>query len=234
MKKYFALALTAALLTASLAFVPRSTNAQGPGLVSSILNKMERNRRDLSSLRAAVVMQKYNAQIKTYDEFHGEVQYKPGKGRDVSLRVDWTRPHREHLAVTGGQYTLFRPRLNMAYQGNAKSKGKNTRVSNVLGFALSASGAQLKSQYNVELAGEGSLYNGGPHVWLLKLTPKSGNDFKFAEIWVDGNGMPVQTRVTERNNDSTLVRLTNIQRNARISSDAFSLKLGSDVKIVKG
>jgi len=50
---------------------------------------------------------------------------------------------------------------------------------------------------------------------------------------VDGNGMPVQTRVTERNGDSTLVRLTNIQKNARIPSNAFDISLPSGVKIVK-
>jgi outer membrane lipoprotein-sorting protein len=45
--------------------------------------------------------------------------------------------------------------------------------------------------------------------------------------------MPVQTRVTEKNGDSTLVRLTNIQKNANIPSDAFDIKLGPEVKIVK-
>ena len=52
------------------------------------------------------------------------------------------------------------------------------------------------------------------------------------EIWVDGNGMPVQMRTTERNGDSTLVRLTNIQKNARINGDAFKISLPSGVKIV--
>ena len=44
--------------------------------------------------------------------------------------------------------------------------------------------------------------------------------------------MPVQMRTTERNGDSTLVRLTNIQKNARINGDAFKISLPSGVKIV--
>ncbi len=105
-------------------------------------------------------------------------------------------------------------------------------MNGVLGFGLNASGAQLKSQYNIELAGEGTLYDGGPHVVYLKLTPKTASG-KFTEVWVDDSGMPVQTRVTESNGDTTLVRLTNIERNASIPSDAFDPKLPSGVKIVK-
>jgi outer membrane lipoprotein-sorting protein len=229
MKKLVMLGLALALLVGT-AVMPPAANAQGAGLVSSILNKMERNRRDMKSLRAGVIMQKYNAQIKVYDEFQGEVQYVPGAGQNVSVRVDWQKPQREHLAVTGGKYTLFKPRMNMAYQGNTNSK--NAKASGVLGFGLGMSKAQLSSAYNVELVGEGTL--DGPHIWLLKFTPKGNAGFKYAEVWVDDSGMPLQTRVTERNNDSTLVRLVNPQKNVRIPSDAFDLQLGGGVKIVKG
>jgi outer membrane lipoprotein-sorting protein len=236
MKKYFTLSLVAVMLVASLAFVPQRTQAQGPGLVSSILNKMERNRRDLRSLRAAVTMQKYNAQIKDMDMSYGDVQYVAGQGTNSNVRLDWTKPAREMLAVSGGQYTLYRPRLKQAFQGPTKSikDGKNSKVNSTLGFALNLSGSQAKNQFNIEVAGEGTLYDGGPHVWLLKLTPKGKAGYQFAEVWVDDSGMPVQSRVTEKNGDSTLVRLTNIQRNANISPDAFKIELGSDVKIVKG
>jgi outer membrane lipoprotein-sorting protein len=229
MKKLVLLGLVMALLVGS-ATLPPSANAQGAGLVSSILNKMERNRRDMRSLRAGVLMQKYNAQIKVYDNFQGEVQYLPGAGKDVSVRVDWQKPQREHLAVTGGKYTLFKPRMNMAYQGSTNSK--NAKASGVLGFGLGMSKAQFNSAYNIELLGEGTL--DGPHVWLLKFTPKGNAGFKYAEVWVDDSGMPIQTRVTERNNDSTLVRLLNPQKNTNLDRKVFDLQLGGGVKIVKG
>ena len=115
MKKFFSFALVAALLAASTALISRPAQAQGPGLVSSILNKMERNRRDLHSLRAALHMQKFNAQIYDTDESFGEVQYVAStSGANSNVRVDWTKPAREMLAVYNGQYTLYRPRLNQA------------------------------------------------------------------------------------------------------------------------
>lgn len=234
MKKLFTLSLVAVMLVASMAFVPQRTQAQGPGLVSSILNKMERNRRDLRSLRAAVTMQKYNAQLKDFDMSQGEVQYVAGQGTNSNVRVDWTKPARELLAVSNGQYMLYRPRLKQVIKGSTASAGKSGKVSNTLGFALNLSGSQAKNQFNIEVAGEGTLYDGGPHVWMLKLTPKGKAGYQFAEVWVDDSGMPVQSRVTEKNGDSTLVRLSNIQRNARIESNVFTPELPADVKIVKG
>ena len=233
MKRFATLGLALALLV-GLGFLPaQRAEAQGAGMISSILNRMDRNRRETRSLRAGLTMQKYNSQLRDYDMAQGQVAYLPGAGRSTNVRVDWTKPARQTLSVVGEQFTLFTPRLNQAIQGNARSS-KHAKSSGVLSLALTASAAQLKSQYNVELAGEGTLYDGGPHVWLLKLTPRGGGGFQFAEIWVDDGGMPVQTRVTERNGDSTLVRLTGIQKNARVTSDDIKIQLPSGVKIVKG
>ena len=234
MKKFFAPALAILMLAASLSVAPPSASAQGPGLVSSILNKMDRNRRSLSSLRAALTMQKYNAQLHDDDMSYGEVAYAAGKGRDADVRVDWTRPVRESLSVTGGQYTLYRPRLNQAYQGSTRAQQKNTKVNSVLSFAFNMTGAQAKNQFDVSYEGDGTLEAGGPHVWWLKLTPRGGASYKFAEVWVNDDGMPIQTRVTEKNGDSTLVRLTNIQRNARVSPEEIKIELPAGTKIVKG
>ncbi len=121
MKKLFAPALAALMLLASLSVAPPRAQAQGPGLISSILNKMDRNRRTLGSLRASVHMQKYNAQIRQADDQFGDVAYIAAQGRDANVRVDWKRPVNELLSVTGGQYTLYRPRLGQAFQGSTKN-----------------------------------------------------------------------------------------------------------------
>jgi outer membrane lipoprotein-sorting protein len=234
MKKMFAPALAALMLLASLSVAPPRAQAQGPGLISSILNKMDRNRRSLGSMRAAITMQKYNAQLRDADNYTGEVQYVAAKGRDANVRVDWARPVQEILAVSGGQYTLYRPRLKQAYQGSSKSASSKGKAGNVLGFALNMTSAQAKNQFSVEIVGEGELYKGSPHVWWLKLVPRGNQGFQFAEVWVTDDGMPIQTRVTERNGDATTVRLTNIQRNAAVPGDAFRIDLPSGTKIVKG
>src|SRR5947209_15674361 len=152
MKKFFALALATLMLASSLAFAPRPARAQGPGLVSSILNKMERNRRDLHTLRAAITMQKYNAQIRQEEMSYGEVAYIAAVGRNANVRVEWTRPAREVISVLNGKYTLYRPRLNEALVGTTASMGNKGKVNSVLGFGLNASGAQLRAQYDIAVA----------------------------------------------------------------------------------
>lgn len=232
MKRHLTLGL-AVVLTAIVAFsvVPPKTNAQSAGLVSSIFSKMERNKRDLRSMRAGISMEKYNAQLKDSDKQTGTVIYLPGAGRNAYVRVDWQRPQQETLAVADGKYTLFRPRLKMAYVGEANSN--RNKVSSVLGFGLDATKSQLASAYDTQNVYSETLW-GGVQTVHLKLVPKGGARYSYAELWVDDNGMPVQTKVVEKNGDSTTVRLLNVQRNAQVSKNEFKVELGSDIKKVRG
>lgn len=232
MKKLSLIGLALALLIGITASPQRMAAAQGAGLISSVFNRMEKNRRELQSLQAHVLIQKVD---KRFGEelSEGSVQYVPGQGRDASMRLDITSPRKEVLTVDKGQYTLYKPKQNLAYQGKTNNVGQKQKSSSVLSFVFTASGAQLKNDFNHEYGGEGVLYDGGPRVIMIKLTPKSGGDFQSMELWVDGGGMPVQTRITERNGDSTLVRLTRIQKNAKVSPKAFEPQLPSSVKIVK-
>src|SRR3989442_711337 len=144
MKRIFSLSLVAGLTlvvvsVASVAIV----NAQA-GMVSSILNRMTRGQQSLKTLRANIVMEKYNSQIRE------------------------------------------------------------------------------------ETLGDG--------VWTqhLKVTPKGAASYKYIELWVDKEGMPVQTKMVEKNDDATTVRLMNIEKNQSIPMDQFKLNLDSNVKRVKG
>ncbi|MGA9995436.1 MAG: outer membrane lipoprotein carrier protein LolA [Pyrinomonadaceae bacterium] len=231
MKRFVPLGLAVAIvLTAIAVGSPAEVDAQGAGLVSSILNRMERNHRDLKSLRAGISMEKYDAAIKDSDKYTGTVLYVPATGRNAFVRVDWQKPQHEILSVANGQYTLFRPRLNMAWVGNANSK--RARANGALDF-LSMSRQQLMSSYDFQDSYDETLW-GGVQTNHLKLVPKVNAPFKYAEVWVDQGGMPVQTKVVEKNDDSTTVRLLNMQKNASISLDEFNIKLDSNVKKVRG
>ena len=236
MKRLVPLGLAVALLLAVVAVSsPTETHAQGAGLVSSLLNRMERNKQTLKSLRANVDMVKYNAQIGDEDKYKGVVLYVPAAGRNAYVRIDWSYPQNETLAVANGKFTLFRPRLNMAYVGNANSRTPRKEGNAAFEF-LSMSKQELAARYDVQDMGQerlsGSLWSGGVSMSHVKLVPKGAASFKWAEAWIDKDGMPVQTKVVEKNDDSTTVRLSNLQRNASFSLDEFILKLAPGVKIV--
>jgi outer membrane lipoprotein-sorting protein len=229
MKRLVPLSLAVAILLAGITVSsPTDVKAQSAGLVSSVLNRFERNWRSLKSLRASVDMVKYNAQIGDEDKYKGVVLYVPATGRNAYVRVDWNSPQRETLAVADGKFTLFRPRLGMAYQGKAGTGRGKTSVAFEF---MNMSRQQLASRYDVQPIGEETLW-GGVSTSHVKLVPKGGASFKYAEAWIDAQGMPVQTKVVEKNDDSTTVRLTNMQRNANIPLEEFFLKLDSKVKIV--
>jgi outer membrane lipoprotein-sorting protein len=231
MRKFVSPFMLLAVLTAGF-FVsaPKSVNAQSAGLVSSVLNRMERNRQSLRSLKANLSMEKYNAQLRDSDKYSGTFLYLPGVGRNASVRIEWQKPQHEILAVSNDKFTLFRPRLNMAYVGSSKSK-KNAAGGVMEMMYLSRQ--QLEARFQpVQDVREETLW-GGVSTIHLTLVPKGNASFKYAEIWVDGNGMPVQTKIVEKNGDATTMRLLNMERNARISGDLFTLKLDSSVKIVK-
>jgi outer membrane lipoprotein-sorting protein len=234
MKRLVPLSLLLAVLAGvSIISSPRAANGQSAGLVSSVLSRMERNRQSLKSLKASISMEKYNAQLRDKDNYSGWVLYVPGSGRDASVRIEWQRPRHEILAVAKGQYTLFRPSLGQAIVGKSGSVKGKAGASGVLDM-MYMSKQQLEAKFQpVQDVREETLW-GGVSTIHLTLVPKGNASFKYAEIWVDSSGMPVQTKIVEKNDDATTMRLNGVERNLKISPDEFSVKLDSSVKIVKG
>ena len=234
MKRLVSVSLLFAVLASALvATYPTAATAQSAGLVSSVLNRMERNRQSLKSLKASLSMEKYNAQLRDADKYHGVILYMPASGRDASVRIDWQSPQREILAVSNGKYTLFKPRLAVAYTGSSKSNKVKNSTGGMMDL-LYLSRQQLEARFQpVQDVREETLW-GGVSTIHLTLVPKGGASFKYAEIWVDSAGMPVQTKVVEKNGDATTMRLSSVERNLRMNSDEFSIKLDSNVKIIKG
>lgn len=233
MKRFVPLASLFAALALTVSLLPSTTHGQSAGLVSSVLAKMERNRQSLKSLRAGISMEKYNVQLGVSEHYRGTVLYVPSGGRQASIRIEWQSPAHEILAVTNGKYKLFRPRLNVVYEGNARSTRDKAGAGSILEL-MYMSRQQLEQRFEpIQDVREETLW-GEVSTIHLKLVPKGNASFKYAEIWVDSSGMPVQTKIVEKNNDSTTMRLTATERNVRISSDQFNLKLDSSVKVVKG
>jgi len=233
MKRLIPLSLLLVVLASALVVFPNATEAQSAGLVSSVLNRMERNRQSLKSLKASLSMEKYNAQLRDADKYHGVILYMPASGRNASVRIDWTSPQKEILAVANGKYTLLKPRLNVAYTGSSNSSKVKNSGGGIMGL-LHLSRQQLEARFQpVQDVREETLW-GGVSTIHLTLVPKGNESFKYAEIWVDGGGMPVQTKVVEKNGDATTMRLSDVKRNAGMSSDEFNLKLDSNVKVIKG
>ncbi len=235
MKKFLTFSLAVAVMASALAvFSGRSANAQIPGLVSSAISRMEKNKRGLKSMRANITMEKYNSQLRDTDKYQGVVLYIPGGAGNTSasVRLEWTSPKHEIMVSSNGNYTAYQPRLKQAFQGKT-SRIKSERDSDVLAL-INMSASQLRSKFGeFQDVREETLWGG---VWTqhFKALPNGSASYQYIEVWVDKDGMPVMTKMVEKNGDATTVRLSDVQRNPSIPMDQFKLNLDSSVKIIKG
>ena len=232
MKRLISSGLMLAFILSTLVIVtPTTTNGQGAGLVSSVLSRLEKNRQSLKSLRAGISVVKTNSQIGSEDKYHGVVIYLPGAGRQASVRIDWNSPRKEVMAVKDNKYTIYRPNQRIAYVGSVNKM--NDKSAGGLMEMMSMSRGQLEARFQpVKDVREETLW-GGVSTIHLTLVPKGNAGYKYAEVWIDPGGMPVQTKIVERNDDTTTMRLTGLEKNQNINKSDFDIKLDSSVKIVK-
>src|SRR5215831_12283896 len=135
MKKLIPLAIIAGIFLL-LAGANRSASANTqPQLLTGILNKMEKAHQDLKSLKAEMVLERTNTQIGVTDSEYGQLIYKPGAGKSKQkLRIDYTKPSKDILAVDGDNFVFYQPRINQAIKGLASkiSKGKQDGLAQII------------------------------------------------------------------------------------------------------
>jgi outer membrane lipoprotein-sorting protein len=211
-----------------------AVDAKAQNVLGEILRRMDVYNKSLQSLKADVMMVKYNPQLNVSDTSTGTTSYLPkskATGNKIYVRIDWVKPVQEQVSVIGDDYELYRPTLNQVIVGKTGNAKNNASAGGALGF-MNMSKEQLKANYDVVYLGEEQI-SGGSQTWHLQLTPKSQTSYKLAELWVDGDGVPRQARITERNNDTTTVLLSNVRRNDNIKGAIFKLQYPGSVKKIR-
>jgi outer membrane lipoprotein-sorting protein len=230
MTKFIRTFFAAAVFAAAFGFA--SVSDASAQVMTEILNRMDAHNKALTSLRANVTMEKMNSDLGgVVDKTQGRVQYLPQKKGNPYVRIDWVRPE-ESIAIVNKQYILYRPRLKQAIRGNTDKAQGNAKAGGALAF-INMSRAELRQNYNATYIGEATLSN-GTKTWHIRLTPKVKANYQWAEAWIDANGMPVQTRILEVNNDTTTVLLTNIEKNVRINASSFEINPPKGTSWVSG
>jgi outer membrane lipoprotein-sorting protein len=215
---------------------PASANMQ-PQLLTGILNKMEKAHQELKSLKAEMVLEKTNTQIGVTDSEYGQLLYKPGTSKSKQrMRIDYTKPSKDILAVDGDNFVYYQPRINQAFKGLASkysnSKGKQGGFAQFITIGLNGSLKSASGKYNISFVKDETVE--GIMTSMLRLTPKSNDQFASIDIWVNQqNGFPLRFCGTGSNGDLTMVTLKNLQLNTNVPNDAFALNLPSGTKVVK-
>jgi len=235
MKKLMSLAIIAGISLLPAGFDRSASANTQPQILTGILNKMEKAHQDLKSLKAEMVLEKTNTQIGVTDSEYGQMIYKPGTTKSKQkLRIDYTKPSKDILAVDGDNFVFYQPRINQAFKGMASkySKGKQGGLAQFITIALDGSLKSASGRYNIGFVKDEMVE--GVMTSVLRLTPKSSDQFASFDIWVNQqNGFPLRFSGTERNGDLMMVTLKNLQLNTNVPNDAFALDLPSGTKIVK-
>jgi outer membrane lipoprotein-sorting protein len=211
-------------------FAAVSTNAQG--IPNKILTLMEEHRKAMTSLKAEITMDNYDSVLKDSDQKSGTVKYaavRKGGKEDVLMRLDWMKPKNEIVSVIKKTFVIWDVKGGIAYTGTSDSKKlKGEGGGGLVKMLTNSSKEDLKSKFSVEYLGEERVNNTA--VWHLKLTPKTKQDYKFADIWIDGNGMPIQAMNTALNNDTQTIRLSGLEKNLSLTTNEFTLDIPKSVK----
>ena len=208
-------------------FAATAANAQ----INEILKRMDDHYKLLKTVRTNVTYEKYESGLDDTTSRKGKAIYALQKGKNPLIRIDWTKPE-ESLAVIDKKYIVYQPKLKQAFRGSTDNvKDKNSSgVSSPLAF-INMSKEQLKANYSIKYIGEEKV-NGTTPTWHLELTPKTAQKYKLADIWVDGNGMPIQMKITANNNDTETVLLTGLEKNISIKGSVFEINPPKGTKYI--
>ena len=164
----------------------------------------------------------------------GVINFLPLKA-NFALRVDSAKPVPESFIISQNQYLLYLPNFDLfylpvrqiAYTGTPTDQHKNMFI-----IFSNLSKEQIKTNYSVRYTGEEKV-NGSTPTWHLELIPKTAKSDKKIEFWIDGNGMPIQSKVAETGGDSSSTLLTNLKKNLTLKSADFKIDLPKDTQIIK-
>jgi len=193
--------------------------------VNEILKRMDTHQKALKTLGADIKITKFSIESGGTYTKEGVLKFVPSK--ETALKIDSTKPALESFLTLKNQYLIYLPDLKMAYSGMTTDSQKNTfMIFSVL------SNKNLKADYNIVYTGQEKV-NGTIPAFHLELTPKTTQNYQTIELWVDGNGMPLQSKIIENNGDWTNVFLENLRKNIVINVSEFQIKLPKGTKLIK-
>lgn len=152
-------------------------------------------------------------------------------GKDFRLKLELLKPAEQSVLIDKGRATRYIPKIKQADEYSLGNKANLVEQYMALGFGQSSE--ELKSNYQVRLAGEETM--DGKKTAVLDLTPTVvGGPVKSVRLWFDEQkGVAAQVKVTETAGDYMIYKYSNIKLNGSIPSSTFEIKMPKDVHINK-
>ena len=200
------------------------TSARAESL-DAVLAHMDAAARQFQSFSAHIRQTDYTAAIDDSDVSTGEVRMKRGKS-GVSMVIEYGEPNPRSIGISGHTVQIYSPKANVV---DIYDTSKYTaRVDQYLLLGFGTTSAELRKNYDVKLGGV------DPQGTRLELIPRSAEALKLVskiELWIpEGQGSPVQEKITKASKDTLLVEYSDMKLNPPLPDSAFELKLPAGVR----
>lgn len=195
-----------------------------------VLAKLDQAAPKFSTMSAGVAQSNYTKVLDETTVETGQISLKKSGPRDLSVKIDFTKPNPRTIAFRGRKAEIYYPKLNTVQEYDL---GKRTDLLNqflLVGFGTT--GKELKANYSVKYIGDESAGEQKTH--KLELTPSSSarvDKLQKLELWVSVDGAyPVQQKFLQQSGDYYLITYTDVKLNPPLGDDDLKLKLPKGVK----
>jgi outer membrane lipoprotein-sorting protein len=176
----------------------------------------------LRTLRSDIKISSFDARLNKSVERSGKLIYQPIK-TNPSIRVDLEDP-KESISLVNGNYSIYFPELQQYRTG----KPRDAAMVRGLVF-LNIPGTELKTNYTIDYIGAENV-GPGLRTWHLELKPKNAAEYKSIHLWINSDGMPVQLKFVEQDDDIMTLLVTNPEKNIALKPGDFQIEIPEGTK----
>ncbi len=207
----------------STEIVPAENHIQGAERVQ-VLDRLQKRQRDVTAVRATVVQRKRHPLLTAEAISEGTLLFK----RPNQVRWEVEKPERTILVIDGHTLLTYHPDRNEAERRDLRDDFGSRATVDFLISGMSLDVGELEKRFQVDL------YRGNGRL-LLMLTPRSrwvAQAVTSVAIYQhEGEAVPRRIVVVGQKGDRTDTTLTHVIINPHFPEDAFSLRLGPEVRV---
>jgi outer membrane lipoprotein-sorting protein len=191
---------------------------------AQVLDRLEQREREVTSVRATVLQKKRHPLLREEAVSEGTLLFK----RPNQVRWEVVKPERIIIVMDGHTLTIYRPDRNEAERRDLRQDLTSRAAVEFLTSGMSLDVAELEKRFLVDLYRENQRL-------AVKLIPRSrliAQAIASVTIYEEENeAIPRQIVIEGQKGDRTETTLTQVTINPQVPEDAFTLRLGSGVRV---
>jgi outer membrane lipoprotein-sorting protein len=202
-----------------------------PVTLDSALQKMDEAAAHFQSAQADFIWDQYQKVVDEHDTQRGTVYYRRA-GKDIEMMAAIKEPDPKFVLYKDGKLQVYQPKIDQVM--DYATGGNRSDVESYLVLGFGGSGADLKKSFDVSFEGEENI--DGIAAAKLQLIPKSEkfrSNISKIFLWIDlSNGISVQQKFMQSQDDYRLAKYSGIRIPAKIGNDVFQLRTTKKTQFV--